>query len=146
LRGFDHECALSPWGRDGGQVDARILKGVPMTLRPLVHEPAVSAGGVPNITLAARWPAGADAWHCAPDLDPRYDDGVWLFDVIDGQPATYAEWARHMYDVDIDADALAKIFRHKELREDDILAHNPDADVGAVRHRLDEVAYPVPSA
>lgn len=117
-----------------------------MTLRPLVNEPAVSAGGVPNITLAVWWPAGADAWHCAPDLDPRYDGGVWLFDVIDGQPETYAEWARHMYDVDIDADALAKIFRHEELREDDILALNPDADVGAVRHRLDEVAYPVPSA
>ena len=79
-------------------------------------------------------------------MDSRYDGGVWLFDVIDGQPETYAEWAPHMYDVDIDADALAKIFRHEELREDDILALNPDADVGAVRHRLDEVAYPVPSA
>ena len=32
-----------------------------MTLRPLVNEPAFSAGGVPNITLAVWWPAGADA-------------------------------------------------------------------------------------
>ncbi len=146
LRGFDHESPLSPWARPDGQVDPRLLAGLPDDLRPCADEPAFTVDGVSDLTLAL-WSTGEEhGWSCGPELDPEQDGGVWLFDVMDGNPDTYIAWAQDYYGTDVDRDIVAAIFRNEDLSDDDILTLCPDCDVDEMREHLDAVNFPIPEA
>lgn len=126
LRGFDHESALSPWRLETPAVWPGLLQGLPDALRPYADEPAFTAEGVPEVTLALWWQTGSAAWSFGSPMGDADDGGVWLFDQVDGSPQTYAEYVREYFEVEPDLDCLRRILAGEPITDRLVTTLNPD--------------------
>ncbi|MEV6263306.1 hypothetical protein AB0M42_21495 [Streptomyces sp. NPDC051784] len=67
IRGFDHESAMSPYGRDDEQAWPGVIDEVPAALRPLLDEPVFCDKGIdaPRVTACLWREADDTAWRTA---------------------------------------------------------------------------------
>lgn len=146
IRGFDHESALSPWTNDPPSVFPGLTDNVPAALRQHVDEPAFTVSDVPSISVCLRREQHAMAWSfgiATSDMEPDADGGATaLFSTLDGNPATYAEFANDYYEVEVPTDAVAHVMHGHPLNEAVIRALNPEADVDTVLAETREIGFP----
>ena len=143
-RGFDHESALSPFIRTPPEPWRGLLEPIPDVLRPAADEPAFTMGDIPSVTLRLWRLEGDGAWSYGVPVDPPSDDdgGTALFDELDGDPRTYAAFARDYYEVDLPLSAVEHVFAHRPLTEDVVRALNPDVTLDDLADDLREIGYP----
>lgn len=144
IRGFDHECEISPWGSADGSLAPGLLDGFPASLRPVVGEHAFRRRGCRSVDLtfcAWRLP-GADRWSVG-SLDHEGGASYLFAQVMDGTPAGYRGYAATYFEDDIGIDVIRAIF---DLTPTDA-AHVASLDDGTdILAALDHLGYPVAAA
>lgn len=143
LRGFDHESLLSPFTRTPAAPYPGLLDAVPAALRAAALEPAWQLDGVPLVTVSLWRLAGDAGWHAARARDAAGDDGSeWLFDQLDGDPASYAAFAAEHYETEVDLAVAEHVLAHRPLTADLARALDPDADWPSLVEDLAGIGYP----
>ena len=91
------------------------------------------------------WRMGSDSfWRCGsisfPEgSDPDGSEGLlWAFD---GNPATYADFARDYYDMALADGAIGRIYSHEPLTGELVAALNPNKDVAESLRDAEEIGY-----
>jgi hypothetical protein len=141
LKGFDHESPMSPWIDAQNAVWPGVLDQVPEGFAAFLTEPAFNL----KDTTFCIWRTGSDSvWRCGsisfPEgSDPDGSEGLlWAFD---GNPATYAEFAREYYEMNPADGAIEKIYSHQPLTAELVAALNPDKDVAESLRDAEEIGY-----
>ena len=64
-----------------------------------------------------------------------------LLFLLDGDPATYQEFAQEYYECSIDLEAVSSIYQHQPLTAEIIKALNPEVSLESLSSDLEEIAY-----
>lgn len=139
-RGFDHESRFSPYTRQPPRPYSGLLDTVPSVLRDSVEEPAFRLSDVPSVTLTLWRLDGQSVWSSgeAQEVEPSDGDdgGTWLFNELDGHPETYQTFATDYYEVPVDLNAVAHVFKQRPLTDVVVQALNADL---LVRDLVDDI-------
>lgn len=149
LKGFAHECPMTPYARRPKRVWPGVLDGVPKVFGRALKEPAFS---MDDTTFCAWRQYTDDRWHRGEidypsDADP--DGSAGLLAVFDGKPKTYFAWASDYYELD-DSDSkltladVRHVYSHKPLTEKLVAKINPDLTLADLKADLAEIGYPNP--
>ena len=143
MKGFAHESVMSPWSNDSEEVWPGVLDEVPNEFAEFLTESAFS---IPETTFCI-WRRNADAsWQTGQIDYPKEEDpdgSEDLLFVLDGNPATYQEFAEQYYERSIDLEAVTSIYQHQPLTAEIIKALNPEVSLGGIGPDLEEIAYPL---
>jgi hypothetical protein len=142
IKGFDHECVMSPWNFDPPVIWQGMYDSVPADFSSFLNEPAFSMA---DVTFCIWRRFGDTAWHCGVSEFPEADDpdgSESMLELFDGDPKTYQEFARDYYQLDITPGAIAQIYDHKPLTDDLVRALNGDLTVASVAAEAKEIGYP----
>jgi hypothetical protein len=142
IKGFDHESEMSPWNSRASVIWPGMYDSVPEDFASFLNEPAFS---LPDVTFCI-WRRSDDAtWHCGitefPDADDP-DGSGWMLEMLAGDPATYLEFARQYYELDLPLEAVEKIYVHSPLTDELVRALNGDLTVASVAADALEIGYP----
>jgi hypothetical protein len=133
IKGFDHECELSPynWDEDNPMPDGiaghDFYKGAPAELLAFLDDPALEK----DVVTFCTWQSAGDTeWRFAPAAVPKdWDDGIETFLFYTHDLAAYREWFEdEYYESPLEAEILQKIFDGKPITSDMISALNPEAE------------------
>lgn len=135
INGLDHEL----WEAQDDPL--ALYRRVPPAFASGVAEPAFS----PDHATFCCWRAFDDeAWGYASLPSLGGDDGsYWLLGMLNGDPATYLDFARSYYEVEVDADLVAQVHQRTPITPGLATALNPEIDFEALRADLEEIGYPV---
>lgn len=141
LKGFDHECPMSPWTGPQNAVWPGVLDHVPEGFSAFLNEPAFNL----KDTTFCIWRMGSDSvWRCGsisfPEgSDPDGSEGLlWAFD---GNPATYADFARDYYEMSPADGAIERIYWHQPLTGELVAALNPNKEIAESLRDAEEIGY-----
>ena len=105
-----------------------------------LHEPAFDTA---NSTFCIWRLRTDDQWQRGPVSEADGDDGSSeLLSLLFGDPADYVAFANEYYERDVDAGAVAAVYRHCALTENLVHRLNPDVALASIREDLDEIGYP----
>jgi hypothetical protein len=143
LKGLDHESAMSPWGRDPSSVWPGVLDQIPPQFAAFLEEPAFSIADTTFCIWRAKedevWSSGSV--NFSEGEDPDGSEGLlWM---LDGNPDTYVEFASDYYEVNLDVEAVRKIYECRPLDWSTVSAINSTATMGSVLADASEIGYPV---
>ncbi len=142
IKGFAHESPMSPYAQPVSTVWRGVLDSVPDEFRDFLTEPAFSI----EATTFCIWRRYADSSWQVGDIDyPEGDDPdssaelLWL---LDGNPATYQEFAADYFEKDIPLSAVQHIYEHKPLTESIVAQLNAEVSKVELQEDIDEIGYP----
>jgi hypothetical protein len=145
LKGFDHKAKMSPWNDGPREVWPGVLDHVPEALAQFASEPAFSM----EETTFCIWRLRRDPqWHIGPipfpegENDP--DGSGRLLSILDGQPATYQQWAEEYYERPVSLAAVQHVYAHKMLTQEVIHTLNPETSLSDLAEDIAEISYPSP--
>jgi len=141
MKGFAHESVMSPWANDSEQVWPGVLDEVPDEFAEFLTEPAFSI----SATTFCIWRRNADAsWQTGQINYPEGEDpdgSEELLFVLDGDAATYHQFAEWYYERSIDLQAVRSIYEHQPLKAEIISGLNPEVLLESLRSDLEEIGY-----
>ena len=142
VKGFAHESSMSPWATDSEQVWPAVLDEVPHEFQEFLTEPAFSMSD----TTFCIWRRNEDpSWQVGQIEYPEEDDpdgSEDLLFILDGEPATYREFAEQYYERPIDLSAVAYIYQQKPLTSDVVEMLNAEVSRESLKSCLEEIGYP----
>ncbi len=142
LKGFSHECAMSPYRQDPLRVWPGVLDSVPKEFAACVSEPAFTL----DDTTFCIWRRVSDAaWQTGEIEFPRYEDpdgSEELLSNLDGLPSTYQAYAAEYFERDVDLDAVTQVYSHQPLTAKLLAALNPELALSDLEEDLAEIGYP----
>ena len=143
IGGRGHESAVAAAMADGGLQLPGIIDAIPAVFERFVNEPAFS---VSEMTFCLWRKAGSTAWEVGPvelleGHDPDGSEG--LLYILDGKPETYAAWAKEYYEVEVDIDAVRRIYEHTPLSNELVSLLNPEVTIDDLAEDIAEIGYPV---
>ena len=143
LKGFAHESPMTPYANRDYKVWPGVLDNVPTEFASFLSEPAFTL----EDTTFCLWRRHADSnWQVgeieypSDDLDPDGSDA--LLAILDGQAATYQEFAESYYERSVDLSSVEKIYQHRPLTQELISALNPELSPEDLAADILEIAYP----
>ena len=89
------------------------------------------------------------AWQCGVSNFPEGNDpdgSEEMLKILNGDPATYKEFARDYYEVEIPLDAVEHIYANLPLTESFVRSLNAEVRYADVEADMDEIAYPFAAA
>jgi len=141
IKGFAHESVMSPYQTDPLRLWAGVLDDVPTSFVSFLAEPAFSLSD----TTFCIWRTPTDsAWQHGKITFPNEDgaDGsADLLAILDGNPASYRNWAEEYYERPIDLAAVTHIYEHRALTEAIIQQLNPDISLADLTEDITEIGY-----
>jgi len=137
VRGFDHECVMSPFQRDPPTIWPGLLDEVPAALEYALREPAF---GDTELTFCF-WNTG-QGWLGADCQRPAGGDPDGAAHVLACLVASFPRWARDYYGDELALAPLAAVWRGDPLSPALVRALNPDADLVAVRAEARDLGWP----
>jgi hypothetical protein len=144
LRGFDHESAMTPWRTTPPAVWPGVLDGVPPQFAASVTEPAFH---MEDTTFCIWRLAGDTRWsHGAITFPPGEDDpdgSGWMLAALDGKAETYRSFAEEYFEVEVDLDAISRVFAHEPLSAALLDAFPSSRDLEDLVADAHEIGYPV---
>lgn len=106
-------------------------------------------GDIPAITVCLWRESSSPLWHYGVPVDPRLqgEDGgaSWLFEELDGDPASYASFAAEYFEAELDLADVEAVFRQTPLQRELAERLNSQADYTLVRDEVSPLGYPVAS-
>ena len=145
LRGFDHESAMSPFGREPPRPWPGVVDEVPIGFQRFVAEPFFCIGEVPAVTVCLWRLAGDSAWrHGAvtlPTAEGDPDGADWLFEELDGRAETYRSYARDYFEKEIELAAISHVYDQRPLTDEVVSELNPDISLADLIEDLHEIQY-----
>ena len=137
-------CVINGFLHEYDQPDkTQLTRGLPEVFDGFLFEEPINSLG----TTFCLWYTPAHGWQTG--VLPNGDDGSEeLLFILDGQPATYAEWATDYYLDETDrrpltAEAVAPVYRHEVLTKAMVLAINEELeDWTMLAADLQEIGYP----
>lgn len=138
VRGFDHECSMSPFRRDPPTIWPGLLDGFPAALEYALREPAF---GDTELTFCLWHTDGG--WEEADFARPRGDDPDGSAHVLACLQQAFPRWARDYYGTELPPGPLAALWRGVPLTPGLVTALNPDVDLTAVRAEAQELDWPL---
>ena len=143
LKGFAHESPMTPYANRDYKVWPGVLDNVPTEFASFLSEPAFTL----EDTTFCLWRRHVDSnWQVgkieypSEDLDPDGSDA--LLAILDGQAATYREFAESYYERSVDLSSIEKIYQHRPLTQELISALNPELSPEDLSADILEIAYP----
>ncbi len=143
IKGFAHECAMSPY------------RCTPKTLWPgVMDDVPLAFDGFFSTSAFASYDTTFCLWHTPEDEvwqrgaiefpdgeDP--DGSAALLAVLDGKPETYRRWAQEYYERKLDLAAIAQIYQHQPLSRAIVESLNEQLSLDDVAEDAAEIGYPV---
>lgn len=138
LKGLAHE---SPRAGDDS-FPAQIQKLVPPDFSSFLQEPAFSM----QSASFCLWRRHTDRqWSVVipthGSISPNDDGSEELLTILDGEPATYQQWAQDYYERPISLNAVRAIYTHESLNEELIAALNPEVSLPDISGDIAEIGY-----
>ncbi len=135
IKGFDHECELSPYNfdedDDGESIPEIIAKhnfydNTPVALQELLNDLALEK----EIVTFCTWQSiGETEWHFAPFKIPEnWSDGINTFLGYTPNLQGYQKWFEDYYETNLDFDVLEQIYNGETITEDMVRKLNPEGD------------------
>jgi hypothetical protein len=145
IKGFDHECPMSPWNSPSGDVWPGVLESVPPQFGSFLSEEAFMA----EDTTFCLWNVDDAGWNCGdillpPNASPAdpLDGSAGLLWIFDGQPETYRKHAEDYFEVDLPLDAITKIYQLQPLTQGLVRSLNVESSLADVQTDIAEIGYP----
>jgi hypothetical protein len=143
--GFDHESDMSPYHEDPPELWPGLIEPVPEAFREPVLEEA--AFEISDSTFVIWRESGDDSWYAAdidlPDgEDPDGAEALLEPLVADDPVQWYVDFAADYYEEEVDAEAVAAIFRGEPLTAALVTRLNPDRDAAAALAEAADMGYP----
>jgi len=146
IKGFAHEAIMSPWNTESDEIWPGMFDRVPAQFSSFLNEPAFSMA---EVTFCI-WRRYIDsAWQCGVRNFPEGNDpdgSEEMLKILNGDPATYKEFARDYYEVEIPLDAVEHIYANLPLTESFVRSLNAEVRYADVEADMDEIAYPCAAA
>ncbi|MCC7422988.1 MAG: hypothetical protein IT428_22155 [Planctomycetaceae bacterium] len=142
LKGFTHESLMSPYQQSPPCPWPGVLDAVPNEFAACLREPAFR---MDDVTFCIWRRYGDPNWQVGPvqplpDV-PDPDGSEDLLSPLDGQAATYREWAEGYYEREVELAAVEHVYRHLPLTPDLIDRLNPQLTMDALSADIDEIGY-----
>lgn len=142
FKGFVHESSMTPYRTHPPKTWPGLLEGVPEEFSSALSEPAFS---MDDITFSF-WRRYSDqAWSHGSSEFPEGDDpdgSESLLALLDGNPATYREFAEEYYEIKIPLNPIQHIYKHLPLTADLVSSLNADLSLQDLAEDLREIDYP----
>jgi hypothetical protein len=137
LHGLAHESPMyrpdSPW--------PGILESLPAEFDVFRNEPAFDTSN----TSFCIWRRNSDdRWTCGVthfEVGSDPDGSAGLLGILDGNPATYVDYAASYFEVTVPLAAVEAVYRHDALTPELVASLNPDVSLHDMRDDLDEIGY-----
>ena len=144
FRGFDHESRMTPWRETPPTIWTGVLDAVPLQFENSLKEPAFH---MEDTTFCIWCLAGDSAWSCgliefpANENDP--DGSLWMLSALDGNPETYQLFVKEYYELDVELDAISRVFGHEPLSVELLRLFPSSRDFQNVIADAEEIGYPI---
>lgn len=139
IKGFEHESKVASIP----EIINQLYDGVPPQLQSGVKEPAFS----PEEVTFCLWRAYDEShWQRAEIALPKGrdpDGSEYLLSRLDGNPETYCEFAEEYYEVEVDPEIVAAIYKHQPLTKAMATGLNEEIDWKDLKTDAKEIAYPL---
>lgn len=146
IKGFAHEYPMTPYRTQPPQMWPGMLDCVPDDFSSGVNEPAFSMN---DVTFCI-WRRYSDScWSHGPIDFPDGDDpdgSAYLLAILDGQPATYCQFAADYFESHVPIDSVRHVYDHLPLTDNVVVSLNSDATLKALAEDLTEIGYPINKA
>lgn len=133
---------MSPWDTEPARIWPGMYDEVPPQLSSFLEEPAFS---MEDVTFCI-WRLSADVkWHCGVREFPEGEDpdgSEGMLKILDGDPATYQEFARNYYEVELPLGAIEHLYANLPLTEDIVKSLNAELNLQDIENDREEIAYP----
>lgn len=144
LRGFDHESAMTPWRKTPPGIWPGVLDEVPPQFKSSLEEPAFH---MEDTTFCIWRLAGESTWSRSTiDFPPGDDDpdgSLWMLSALDGNPETYQSYADEYFELDVELNAIARVFAHEPLSAELLRAFPSSRTMQDLISDAAEIGYPV---
>ena len=143
IKGFDHECAMSPWVSETPKLWPRLYDDVPADFSSFLEEPAFS---MEEATFCIWRRYGDSSWRCGVTEFPAGEDpdgSRWMLEIFDGDPKTYQNFAATYYEVDLSLDPIIRVYGLQPLTSDLVRSLNPDLTLASLTGDATEIGYPI---
>ena len=144
VRGFDHESPMSPWAGESQKVWPGVLDSVPAAFDEAINEPAFHM----EDTTFCIWRGHADhAWSVG-DIDfagaaGDPDGSGWMLTPLDGNPATYQDFAQAYYERSVAIEGVTQVFDHAPISPALLALLGSERTFEDVVKDAEEIGYPV---
>lgn len=142
IKGFAHECPMSPYRTEPPQIWPGMLDGLPEEFSSVLSEPAFSM----DIITFGIWRRYSDPSWSRGALDlPDGDDpdgSAFLLEILDGDPDAYRRFAEEYYEISVPLDAVRHIYDHLPLTDNIIKSLNAAVSIEDLADDLSEIGYP----
>jgi hypothetical protein len=139
LKGFDHECEMTPYIFDPPKVWTGVLDDVPSVFSDFVSEPAFSMAD----TSFCIWNLEGGWEHGSIERPNDEQDGseslLWMFE---GGAPTYRKFAQDYFEVDVELSDIEHIFTLLPLSDELVNSINPETTLASLSTDVAEIEYP----
>jgi len=141
IKGFAHEYPMTPYRTQPPEIWPGVLESAPNDFSTAMNEPAFS---MDNVTFCI-WRRYSDSsWkHGAIDLpdggDP--DGSAYMLTTLDGDPATYCQFAEDYYEATVPIDSVRHVYNHQTLTDNLVKSLNADTTLFDLAEDLIEIGY-----
>ena len=141
IKGFDHEAVISPWGSDPPVVWPGMYDSVPAEFSSFLNEPAFSMA---DVTFCIWRRYGDAVWQCGVGEFPEGEDpdgSGWMLEMLGGDPATYRDFVRDYYEVEIPLASIEHIYAGEPLTEHVVRSLNHEVTGADIEADASQIAY-----
>jgi hypothetical protein len=143
LKGFAHECTMSPYRENPPKPWPGVLDAVPAEFASCLREPAFS---VTDVTFFIWRQHGDRAWQMGsvqfPPNDPDPDGSEFMLSPLDGRAKTYRTWAADYYEREVELAAVEHVYLHRPLTPEIVSRLNPELSLDELAAEIREIGYP----
>jgi hypothetical protein len=143
MKGFDHECIMSPWSSDDRRIWPGMYDRVPPEFSSFLNEPAFSMNDVTfciwRLYGDSRWHSGIEEFP--PGEDP--DGSAWMLEMFGADPKQYKQFAFDYYSTDLPLEAIEQLYKLEPLTEVVVRALNGALSLDAIQADANEIGYPI---
>lgn len=142
IKGYSHESVLNPYDNDGSPFP-EVFAGLPVELSYFLKEAAFSI----NDTTFAFWRLHKDSMWRSGNIsfptnagdDP--DGARSMLKILDGRPATYVQFARDYYEVEVTEDDVLHVYQLKPLNADLLKRLHCERKLDQLTDEIKEIGY-----
>lgn len=141
-KGFAHEASMTPWARNPRTIWPGVTDAVPAEFKHCLDEPAFEPDAVTfcfwRLRQDDQWRRGNIQFPEGADPDGSADL-LWM---LDGNPATYVQFAQDYFERDISLHDVESVYEHRPLTQALVASLNIECALSDIASDVSEIGYP----